>query len=228
MIKECLKSSKHIIDFYTDKLLLLNLEPRKLGQEIRKNVLPYIALLTSTIEKAHFIKSIAQKTFIKEEALWEDLKNAAVSVPHPETADKQATLPAKRIEAIERRVFGTVLWQKENKNRDPDVNIEEIEERVIRILGDRHKELETKYQPEKDLILFEIESYYSGGTNLKRDINNLLFGLEEEYLKQRFTIAMANLQKAEQIKNSADILKYLEECQTISQQINTIKNNYEK
>ena len=56
-LKECLRNSKHIIDFYVDALLSRNLEPRKLGQEIHKHVLPFVALLTSTIEKAHFIKS---------------------------------------------------------------------------------------------------------------------------------------------------------------------------
>ncbi|MCX6701843.1 MAG: hypothetical protein NTX96_01450 [Candidatus Zambryskibacteria bacterium] len=90
------------------------------------------------------------------------------------------------------------------------------------------KELESRFQQEKDLLMFEMESYYSDKPDLSRDINYLLLGLEEEYLKQKFTIAMVNLQKAEQSKNNEDISKYLKECQEISQQINTIKNTYEK
>ncbi|MCX6701842.1 MAG: DNA primase [Candidatus Zambryskibacteria bacterium] len=124
-LKECLRNSKHIIDFYIDTLLSRNLESRKLGQEIRKHVLPFVALLTSTIEKAHFIKSIAQKTFIKEEALWEDLKQVGVNSPDLPKVDIQTSPPKKRIEAIERRVWGIILWQKGNKDKVENVDIEE-------------------------------------------------------------------------------------------------------
>ena len=227
-LKECLRNSKHIIDFYVDALLSRNLEPRKLGQEIHKHVLPFVALLTSTIEKAHFIKSIAQKTFIKEEALWDDLKKVGTDNGSLSKIDVQISPPMKRIEAIERRVLGVIMWQKGNKDRVPGVDIEEIEKQATRIFGDRIRELEEKFEQEKDLLMFETESYYSGKTDLSRDINYLLLGLEEEYLKQKFTTAMLNLQRAEQSKNNEDISKYLEECQIISQQINTIKNTYEK
>ena len=227
-LKECLRGSKHIIDFYIDTLLTRNLEPRKLGQEIQKHVLPYVALLTSTIEQAHFIKSIAQKTFIKEEALWDDLKRTSTNSQPSSEVDLQTSPPTKRVESIERRVLGVIMWQKENKERREDINIEEIEEKANKILGDKLAELNAKYQLEKDLLIFETESYYSGKPELSRDINYLLLGLEEEYLKQRFAVAMVNLQKAEQSKNNEEISKYLEECQSISQQINNIKNNYEK
>src|SRR3989338_6996511 len=104
ILTEILKNSKHIIDFYTDVLLLGNLPPRELGEEIRRNVLPYISILPSTIEQSHFIKNVAQKTFIKEEALWDDLKKVKSSraVYTPKTA---SISPGKRSEAIERRVF---------------------------------------------------------------------------------------------------------------------------
>ena len=227
-LKESLRGSKHIIDFYVDTLLSRNLEPRKLGQEIQKHVLPYVSLLTSTIEKAHFIKSIAQKTFIKEEALWEDLKKIGTNSLDIPKIDTQTSPPKRRIEAIERKVFGVIMWQKENKDKVKDIDIVDIEKRASKIFGERIKELENKFQQEKDLLMFEMESYYSGKTDLSRDINYLLLGLEEEYLKQNFIIAMANLQKAEQLKDTKDISKYLEECQNISQQINTIKNLYEK
>lgn len=227
-LKESLKNSKHIIDFYTDSLLSRGLEPRKLGQEIQKHVLPYIALLTSTIEKSHFIKSIAQKTFIKEEALWEDLKHVGIEQSSSPITNTRTNSGVKRTEAIERRVFGIIVWQKESPNRDENINIEEIEKRADKIFGARKIELEELFLKEKDLLLFETESYYGGKPDLRRDIEYLLLGLEEEYLKQSLSVAMVNLQKAEQSKNGDEILKYLTECQEISQQINKIKNNYEK
>lgn len=227
-LKESLKSSKHIIDFYTDSLLSRGLEPRKLGQEIQKNVLPYVALLSSTIEKSHFIKSIAQKTFIKEEALWDDLNKININTGDINQKNIQDHLPSKRVEAIERRVFGIIMWKKNNSDAEDGIDMVDIEKRANEIFGDRKKILEEVFQKERDSLLFEIESYYGGKPDLRRDIDYLLLGLEEEYLKKSFAVAMVNLQKAEQSKNSEHISKFLKECQEISQKINKIKNNYEK
>jgi len=225
-LKDCLRSSKHIIDFYVDTLLSRNLEPRKLGQEIQKKVLPFVALLTSTIEKSHFIKSIAQKTFIKEEALWDELNKIGSTLSNTREEETRYSIPTKRIEALERMVLGIIMWQKENQNKIDGVDVNEIESRANKIFGERMGELMKLLELEKDLVIFEMESRYDGRTDLSRDINYLLFGLEEEYLKQRFAIAMNNLQKAEQTKDTEGVSKYLKECQEISQQINNIKNNY--
>jgi DNA primase len=76
-LKESIRSAKHIIDFYTDSLLQKGLEPRALGSEIEKNVLPYVARLPSAIERDNFIRSISRKTFIREDALWKDLERVS-------------------------------------------------------------------------------------------------------------------------------------------------------
>jgi DNA primase len=226
---EALKGSKHIIDFYADSLLSRNLGARELGQEIRKHVLPYVAILTSSIEKSHFIKSIAQKTFIKEEALWDDLKTVAVNSVETFQKEKENLPMMKRIEIIERKVIGVLMWQKGNKSRESAVV--DIEKRVKEIFGERLETLMETFEKERELLLFETEAYYNNKANLSRDLEELVIGLEEEYLKKEFSLAMIALQKAEQEKNSSEILKYLEECQRISNKINTIntiKNVYEK
>ncbi|MFZ2621263.1 MAG: DNA primase [Minisyncoccia bacterium] len=232
-LKECLRNSKHIIDFYTDVLLSRGLESRALGEEIRKNVLPYIVELLSTIEKSQFIKSIAQKTFIKEEALWDDLKRLGLSGAVKAPVIPNASPPGgKRVEAIERKVIGIIMWQKSlppsTSEVQATIDLKDIEKRVKTILGNRMQELLKQFEKERESLLFEIEAYYNNKANLSRDIQELILGLEEEYLKKEFTDAMIKLQKAEQTKNSSDILRYLEECQRISQKINTIKRIYEK
>src|SRR3989344_2916540 len=226
-LKTALKNSKHIIDFYTDTLLARDIPARELGKEILKNVLPYVAELPSTIEQSHFIKSIAQKTFIKEEALWDDLKRIRGNNPIIPSKIGESP-PGKRVEAIERKVVGIIMWQKEGKSSREDMDIEDIERRANKIFGKRVEELRKKHEKEKDSLLFETESYYSGKTDLIKDIEYLLLGLEEEYLKIEFTEAMTSLQKAEQKKDGKDIEKYLGECQRISQRINEVKQSYEK
>jgi len=226
-LKDCLKNSKHIIDFYVDSLLEKKLEPRKLGQEIQKKVLPFVALLTSTIEKAHFVKSVAQKTFIKEEALWDDLKRIEINPSDVQKIESVSSAPTKRIEIMERRILGVVMWQREKKDKTEEVNLKELEQKIERIFEKSVEKLEKQFQQEKDLLIFEVESYYGGKNDLNKDIDYLLSGLEEEYLKQKFTTAMVNLQKAEQMKNEEDIERYLKKCRDISQQINNLKNKSE-
>ncbi|MEQ1561157.1 MAG: DNA primase, partial [Nitrospira sp.] len=109
VLKECLKGAKHIIDFYTDKLLSMGLERRELGEEIRKNVLPYVAQLQSTIERSHFIKNIAQRTFIKEEALWDDLKQVGVANDSYEKNTPNISPPSSRTDSIERKIMGVIM-----------------------------------------------------------------------------------------------------------------------
>jgi DNA primase len=222
-LKNVLRGSKHIIDFYTDALLSKKLTGRALGLEIRKNVLPYVALLPSTIEKDSFIKDIAKKAFIKEEALWEDLKQVGNNDTIYKPKEEAKSPPKERIRAIERKIIGILLWQKENKNGTSVVNIQDIEKRVREILGDRLDSLTMNLEKEKESLIFETESYYNDKTNLKRDIEELVVGLEEEELKKKFSEAMINLQIAEQTKNSSDVLKFLEECQQLSQKINNLK-----
>ncbi|MBA3732884.1 DNA primase [Patescibacteria group bacterium] len=230
-LKESLKTAKHIIDYYTDTLLSKGLESRELGIEIQKNVLPYVAELPSTIEKSHFIKSIAKKTFIKEEALWEDLKRVVPKSASQSTVNyspkAEASPPGRRTESIERKVMGIIMWQR-TKPKDNELEKAEVEKRAKEIIKERFEVLEKYFEKDKDLLLFETESYYNNKINIEKEINYLLLGLEEEYLKKEFSEAMIVLQKAEQSKDADNIKKLLLECQRISQRINTIKNSYEK
>ncbi len=230
ILKECFRNSKPIVDFYTDTLLSKNLEPRQLAIEIRKNVLPYIALIPEKTEQSHFVKSIMRKTFLNEEALWEDLKKIISGVA-PLATVSSSPPGATRGASIERRIIGIIMWAKGNKDASEGVDIEEIEKKVGEILGERYGELQVLLEKEKESLLFETESYYGGLANLKRDVDELMVGLEEEQLKKEFGKVMLSLQKAEQKKDSSEILRFLEECQRISQRINTIKtikNAYEK
>lgn len=231
VLRDSLKNAKHIIDFYTEKLLERKLEARELGKEIEKNVLPYVAQLPSTIEKDHFIKSIAHRTFIKEDALWDDLRRVSSGGTMIEYKKEEISPPKGRKDSIERKIMGIIWWQKNSSETIPEIDIREVEKRAGEILGTRMTELEIQFEKEKggkEELLFETESYYNNKTNLVKEIGELLAGLEEEYLKKEFGVAMVNLQKAEQSRDSAEVLKYLEECQRISQRIHILKQQHEK
>jgi DNA primase len=242
-LSEYIEDSKHIIDFYTDTLLSRKLSGHELGKEIKNHVLPYVALLTSSIEKAHFIKTIARKTFIKEEALWDDLKNIAVPSIELKT-ERQASSKISRINFLERQIAGLHFWSEtlNNINEKSKIQLEKIKKKAKEIMPERYDSLLKTYEKERDALIFETESRYTISynendkdkdkdkdksdpnlINLAKETDELILSLEEELLKEKFTNAMLELQKSEQLRDSGSVLKYLEECQKISGQINMIK-----
>ncbi|MES3004550.1 MAG: DNA primase [Patescibacteria group bacterium] len=228
LLKEVLTSSKHIIDFYMDGLIEKGFTGRKLGQEVEKNVLPYVAMLTSSIEQAHFVKTISQKMFIKEEALWDELKKANRDGPRKESPPTQKKSEQQRVDHIEKKILGIIWWQRSKKDRTLD--LVEIERRVGEILEERLTELEEFFEKngQKEELLFETESYYDDKEGLDKEVKDLILSLEEEYLKQRFGDLMGKLKEAEVRKDKTEIDKYLRECQEIGNKINLIKQQYEK
>jgi hypothetical protein len=114
-------------------------------------------------------------------------------------------------------------WQKSLSSKN--VDIDEIENKFFDITEDRGRDLINTFEKEKDLLLFETESYYGGNNNLSSEVSELLWGLEDEYLKKKFAETMALLHKAEQLRDSVKVLQYLEECQLISQKINNLKKH---
>jgi DNA primase len=222
-LRDILRKSKHIIDFLTDSLLARGLESRALGKEIQTKVLPYVALLSSNIEKAQFIKKIAQKTFIKEEALWQDLKSPAVESDIPLSAGASRD-SVSRARSIEKRLVVVIIWQK--LSLKPTVDVSELEKKFIDIVGESGRDLLRQFEDDSNAVIFEAESYYAGKEDISRDVAELLDSLEEEYLKRKFGEAMEQLQKAERDRDSGAVLKYLEECQSLSQRINELKKKY--
>jgi DNA primase len=71
--KTALKESEHFVDFALNKALREN-QGRNLTKEVIKSVLPLIDLIKSEIEKSQFVKKIALKMKVGEEAVWNDLK----------------------------------------------------------------------------------------------------------------------------------------------------------
>jgi len=120
--KDILRESLPAVEFFFNKIEEKEKDPRKLGKQIEKRILPMIKLIGSTIEQSHFISLLAKRTSIKEEILWEDLKKAK----KPELSQRsdlgnskrsdlnteKAPTPSHR-EQIKERLAEIKLWQEE-------------------------------------------------------------------------------------------------------------------
>ncbi|HLP44247.1 MAG TPA: DNA primase [Candidatus Nanoarchaeia archaeon] len=221
--KQALRNGKHIIDFYTDNLLAKNLDRRVLAREIKSAVLPSILQVQSKTEQAHFLKMIAEKSGIKEDALWDDVKAIArdTKIAPAQTATKDMPALVPRLKGIEGRILGVMFWLEAKKETE---QAEKIRKKFGEILGaDPARISEENAAGEKDKLIFEAEQYYENSNRFKTDLEELFINLEEEKLKAELSRSMVELHKAELTKDSEKAEKYLTECQHITSKLAAIR-----
>jgi len=223
--KHILSTSLHIIDFYMKSLLLKNIEPRNLGKEIRSHVLPYIALLESSIERSHFISKIVRDTGIKEDALWEDLKMVAQKqdstrpshISQSARGPQELRSPAKK-QSLEKKIFGIILWQTATTKKQLDPAV--LRTRLGTVIGE--KELDSIAEStlhETSGLIFETEAYYNNNEKLTDEVEDLFINLAAERLKEEFTVAMTALSAAEKLKDTEKVAEMLAHCQELSKKM---------
>lgn len=191
--KDALKGSMHIVDFYLSKILADKLDERKTGAEVREKILPFLALIESNIEKSHFVKKISEKTGIRENAIWDDLKKvkiepgvAGAEVKVSNFRDEIVTL---RKDSIARKVLGVLNWQEKEKDDERVIDVAKTKAKVKDIIGSENFK---KWQETPEIILneatFEAEQYYDR-KKIQGVLDELLRELEKEYITKELTQA---------------------------------------
>lgn len=228
--REIIRKSKHVIEFLLEKVLEKNLkDSRYVGKEIKEKILPYVSIVDSAIEKAHFIKRISERAGIPEEALKEDLKKVEQEKKHErieikETEELQSKIFRK--DYIERRLLGIYFWQKNVS--DKKLNDDFILNELAEILQIDKTEIENKNADKKEDLIFEAEVFYGAGIDIEKDARELLFNLKEESLKEKLFINMGKLRKAEEEKDNGKSKQILIEINEINKKIQEIKNSRTK
>ncbi|MEI6528415.1 MAG: DNA primase [bacterium] len=219
--KNCLKNSMHIVDFQLAKIIAENLDERKVGLAVREKVLPFIAMIDSSIERSHFITKISEKLKIKEEALWDDLKRVKVipGVGGVETKiisfTKENVLVRK--DSIERRILGILVWAQKDKEVKIDLN--SYNERLKEIIGDEEFRVMLGAPEEiRNEAAFEAEQYYERD-KLAGITEELLYELEKENLKKAFSKTMDELIGAEKAKDIEKMNSLSVKCNEITKKL---------
>lgn len=225
-----LKESKHIIDFYMARLLADEKDKRKLGVRIKNEILPFVAAVSSNIEKSHFASKISAAAEIKEEAVWEDLKKIRLSEDNRNISDNGEKKDNKnnapellRKDSILRRITGIFFWQ-ESKNK-PIISIDKNKEALKSIIGENHfSELARMPKDMIDKLIFEAEIYYEGKQTLEIDLADLLVNLEEECVKTELGSVLKKLNEAEKAKKEeGELKKILNNYQTLAKRLENLK-----
>lgn len=217
-----LKQSKHIIDFYLDHLISELSDKRKIAKEVKSKILPYVAMLESSIDQSHFVSQISKKTSLREEAVWKDLSTTPRASPDSnlpeEEVSREKEVFARRKNFIERHLFAILFWQEGLEK--PAIHPDQIRKSMNDLAGESYvKEIENSFSLNKEELVFEAEAYYGNKEKFVYEFEELLIHFEDEILKEKFSDAMLKLHQAEESGDEKEAELLLAMCQTISIQL---------
>jgi DNA primase len=208
--KDTLRHSKPIIEFVLDGIMkeksVVKLDPRKLPAIIREKILPFIAEVSGSMERSHWIKMIHDKTGLSEEAVRDDLnsflKNKKTeAVPPAGIASIMAkNIPQARLDIVARKLFGLLAFAEKNADKIT-IDSKEYRKQIKEITGDEYERIIAETEPFKDELILEAEITYGDGHDIGKELAELMINFEEDILKKKLTSAMADLAAAEREKN---------------------------
>ncbi|MDB5254146.1 MAG: dnaG [Parcubacteria group bacterium] len=165
--KEVLRTSVHAIEYALRNILATEKDARKSGKLVFQQVLPLVVLLHSAIERSHFVSLISRLTGIREEVIWDDLKQIKVPQIAEKTLEETYGIvedkeKLSRKDTIKKRLEELVLWKKEVPDTSSDSERMLGEEKelerhyLILDLEEKRKELQMRAGQGEDVFL-EIE-----------------------------------------------------------------------
>lgn len=238
--KEAIKHSKHIIEYYVDSLLKENVPEAQFKKAIEREVLPYIAVVDSAIERSNFISKVSVKTGLYESDIREeiekirsnpDFKNKLLEEGNKTQSQKTEdvsemghtisyTKQHYRIgDNTLRRISALYIWLQSPSQTHPQKvsMLQKIDEAVARILSNEEREIFKKYiEDAPQELVFEAEILFEGSKKIEIEVQDVLYELEERVLKERLSKSMQELSLAEKKKDTQKIEELIKTCNEIS------------
>ena len=233
--KKAIRNSVHIIDFYMDIIKAAKYEERKFRQEVSRQVLPYVARIKNSIDRAHFISRIAEKIGLPENAIIEEIStiiknNLSDDIVKNESdakEDKTTSNSQSRADMFLDRIFG--LFNAEIKLKEGKIATSMIEERLKEILGE---EVFLKKQKDASIasnVLFEGEQLYQqSGSGIEEEIEELLLNLKSHILKKNLDEKTRELKEKEKSGDTEEAVNLLNICHELAREIAKIDYSLKK
>ncbi len=223
--KKIIDAAQHIISFYLSVLDEHSLSPHTRMRAVRERILPYVALMPSAVERAHFIKEIQRATSIPEDALQEDVSSIIASGATGASTEKnEIPIGYTRTTRIQERLFAILIWQESGASSL--IPMEPFRQRFRSILGENvFTQAYENALHRKSEYIFEAELLYQNEKRLSKEVEELLDNLEEETLTRALLQIVERISVAEKNDTTEALKKLLEESQTITQRLNTIKSS---
>ncbi len=162
--KKALRESAHFVDFALARALS-KYEGRALTKEVLKNVLPLLALIKSDIEKSQFVKKVALKMRVGEDAVWNDL-NKIKKTENKEQENKENKMDTEK----EAFLFELEKYMKEGDNEK--MSAETLKRAEMQMLKAKLREIAIALD-DKDLSEKDEQEAKKEFEKIQKRINNL-------------------------------------------------------
>lgn len=189
--RESLKKASYFIDFLIEKSFQ-KYKGEKLIKEISREVLPFIALLKSEMEKSAIIKKIALKTGVNENAIWKDLEKINLKEDGREILNLKKEEKTQSLE----RVVASIIFFEESLN--PENQNKNFRKKIEEIIGEKLlREIISEYESEKEALIFKVEIQNEDQEKFEKTKTEILKRIEKDYFKKRLRELSSQLDKAE-------------------------------
>ncbi len=233
--KKVLQNAKHVIEFELGNVLKETPDSHKLARVIKERVFPFLSKIDSEMDKAYYIKIIAEKTNLSESAVWDDLRKYAKGLegegrskeqgengrskiaPATSNSPSSSLLPpnsvAHRLDLVERRMFGLLALMDAAKL--PGAT--DYREQIRKISGDSYEERLKRTLPLLSDLSFEAEAIF-GNDQGRYDVHmkDLIFNFEIDLINEDLVKTMGALKFAEKEGNAAGVAEFAKKCQALS------------
>src|SRR3989339_425497 len=217
------REAKQVIDFYLELLPELYTDKDTLRAKVSEVVVPFIAEQKSAIDKGYYVGQVAKLLHIKEDPVWEEVKKRGTLAGIERSAEKllATVAPLSRRLRIARTIEGALLWQESSK--EPVVaDIKKYRADFEKLQGKTLNEQQSESPPPRDELIFEAEARFHGNERVEDELKDMLRGLEEEIVRDKFAQKMAELKESETKGSIEEAQKLLAECQIISKELQAL------
>lgn len=222
--KEIIKNAQHIIDFMIDILVKKEVsEPRSLLGEIKKEILPYVSNLESSMEKDYFIQKISDIFSVSTESIWSDLGDVNSSLEFVEKeVDNKVDFEKPNI--IE-QLFSIFLLVESTEKYDKDLLVY-LKKEIVELIGDeKFNTFLESYKKRGDQMVFQSELVYKefNSKKLRATVDEFLKAYKKTLLEKKRTYLREELKQSEKSDNSERQSELLKEIQDISSQLDVLR-----
>lgn len=207
-----IRNSVHLVDFFLALLLRQHGKGRNLIRAVEATVLPYIAEIESPLDRAHFIKRVAEAAELPETAVAESLSkigsgeaSGAVSGFSGKSGETAGTLrgaaetkaPIVRKDRIIELLFGLWGWLG-GTYAEP---VARSQEQTARLLGDAYDHFGSLHEGQGSALTLMAESTHDSEAAGLRHLDELAHALEHTVVKEELEMTLADLRLAEHARD---------------------------
>ncbi len=242
--RQTLKDAKPVIEFELGNVVREHVDSkstdaRKLTKMVTERVLPLVARIESSSDQSHFVAMIADQAKIPVDSVWQDVRVVAKRLKEAEAAAnpvanqfssaqtsgrntitkaRTTSEMPRRVDLIERRLFGLLFLMEKEKLND-QVTI--TNNQVKKMAGESYEARVAFANQNKNDLMFEAESFFGtdagkDGENWVKPMKELLKNFEEDIISDEIVTAMHELKIAEKAGDNEKVMELAKKCQALS------------